>query len=117
MSEHEERREAAWQEYKRKNTIPGFDKPDRGDFMAGYDIALESTKPRTVTTPGSKFSFRRIYSDPTGYYYDDWGRAVPIEVVAETEVEAHAKGFALCGPPPSGKRWLLRLDKVEAVTP
>ncbi|MGY4859522.1 hypothetical protein [Cryobacterium sp. AP23] len=80
--------------------------------VAAQAAVIAATVPPSPT--GSLFKFRRIYSDPTGYYYDDWGRAVPVEVIASTEAEARAKGFALCGNAPSGKVWKLRLDKIEA---
>lgn len=40
----EEQREAAWQDYRSKSTIPGYPKPDRGDFMAGWYAALEALR-------------------------------------------------------------------------
>ncbi|WP_104128022.1 hypothetical protein [Cryobacterium sp. Y57] len=74
--------------------------------------AAESPTPQV---PMSMFHFRRAASDPTGYYYTDWNKAIPIEVVAESEVAARKQGFELSGAAPRGREWLLRLDKVAAV--
>jgi hypothetical protein len=44
-----------------------------------------------------RFKGRATGSDPTGYYYERWDRAMPISVLAETKTEASQKAFAMLG--------------------
>lgn len=78
--------------------------------------ALKAAETPTPSVPMSLFIFRRAVCDPTGYYFTDWNKAIPVEVLAESEVMARAQGFELSGAAPRGRAWLLRLDKVAAVT-
>lgn len=59
------------------------------------------------------FAFFRIQSDPTGYYYDDWSKAIPVRVVAATQSEATQKVWDISGKAARGKTWKVRLKSVE----
>jgi hypothetical protein len=64
----------------------------------------------------ARFDFLRIASDPHGYYYDRWDRAVPFSVVAADEPGARAKATELSGGCSDGFCWKFRLERISEIS-
>ena len=66
--------------------------------------------------PRFRFNYLRILYDPTGYYFQDWSKPVPVSVIASTQAEAKKMVFDLSGKSTrQGFDWLVRLVDVSQI--
>jgi len=65
-----ELRETAWQAHRKQNTIPGYDRPCREDFMFGWAAALEAAETPTTVEWGVRIDGER--PSETQVFDNEW---------------------------------------------
>lgn len=71
-----------------------------------------AARPTQGPAPRIRFFMRCVATDPCGYYITDWGKAVPMDLLASTAAEAKDKARGVLGEPPEGRRWTVMIDRI-----